>query len=412
MQGQITIHELTAMLLAEFRRAGYRESTIWRNYMPDIRTIEKYYEKTSHVFYDPFVTEEFMRIQRERYDRKELSGYYFSLNLAASRMNELYMTGKISIAPVVHGTEYILNAEHARLLDLFLAAKNYGSNTRNDAAWAVRKYLNYFERNGCSLFKATVDDARAFLFQTASEVKISTLHTLLLYLRHFHIFLRDTEVPVPDCVELFSYKVYREMPIQSYVTDNELEAVLNVIDTDSPKGKRDKAIILLAASTGMRACDIIRLQLENIDWRRGEIRIVQQKTTRTVVLPLLSDVGTALQDYILNARPESDSKEVFLRASAPCVAMMDAVSVGDMFQKYQKQAGIVRQPFDGKGFHGLRRRLAKKLIVAGTPLTTVAQILGHNDMHSSRQYLSLDTGNLKECALDFTDIPVTGRAFK
>ena len=58
MQGQITIHELTAMLLAEFRRAGYSESTIWRNYMPDIRTIEKYYEKTSHVFYDPFVTEE------------------------------------------------------------------------------------------------------------------------------------------------------------------------------------------------------------------------------------------------------------------------------------------------------------------------------------------------------------------
>ena len=99
-------------------------------------------------------------------------------------------------------------------------------------------------------------------------------------------------------------------------------------------------IILLAASTGMRACDIIRLQLENIDWRRGEIRIVQQKTTRTVVLPLLSDVGTALQDYILNARPESDCKEVFLRASAPCVAMMDAVSVGDMFQKYQKGARL------------------------------------------------------------------------
>ena len=208
-----------------------------------------------------------------------------------------------------------------------LAGEN-GYMQRNDAAWAVRKYLNYFERNGCSLFKATVDDARAFLFQIASEVKISILHTLLLYLRHFHIFLRDTEVPVPDCVELFSYKVYREMPIQSYVTDNELEAVLNVIDPDSPKGKRDKAIILLAASTGMRACDIIRLQLENIDWRRGEIRIVQQKTTRTVVLPLLSDVGTALQDYILNARPESDCKEVFLRASAPlCLLCWKRLSI-------------------------------------------------------------------------------------
>ena len=380
--------------------------------MPDICTFERYFEKTGYVFYDPCITEEFMRVQRERYDQGERSRRFFALSLAAARMNELYMTGKISVSPVVHGTVYVLNADHARLLDLFLAAKNYGSNTRNDAAWAVRKYLSYYEQKGCFISSATVDDARAFLFQTASEVKLSTLHTLLLYLRHFHIFLKETAVPAPDCVDLFSYKVYREMPIQSYVTDSELEAVLNVIDMDSDKGKRDKAIILLAASTGMRACDIIRMQLTDIDWRRGEIRIVQQKTSRTVVLPLLPDVGLALKDYILNVRPASDCKEVFLRASAPCIALMDAVSIGDMFQKYQKKAGIIRQPFDGKGFHGLHRRLAKKLIVNGTPLTTVTQILGHNDMRSSRQYLSLDTANLKECALDFSDIPVEGRTLK
>ncbi len=81
-----------------------------------------------------------------------------------------------------------------------------------------------------------------------------------------------------------------------------------------------------------------------------------------------------------------------------------------MFKSYQKQAGIVRQPFDGKGFHGLRRRLAKKLLVSGTPLTTITQILGHEDIQSSRQYLSLDTDNLKECALDFSGIPVERRA--
>lgn len=409
---QITIHELSAKLITEFRRGGYSEATIWRRYMVAVGVIEKYYEKTDRVFYDPSVTEAFMQLQKERFDRGEIYGYYYRLRLAANRMNELYMTGKISIAPIVHGTAYVLNADHARLLDLFLAAKNYGSNTRNDAAWAVRKYLNYFEQKGFSIFNVTVDDAQAFLFQTASEVKLSTLHTLLLYLRHFHIFLKESAIPAPDCVDLFSYKVYREMPIQSYVTDTELEAVLNVIDMDSDKGKRDKAIIMLAASTGMRACDIIRMRLTDVDWRRGEIRIVQQKTGRTVVLPLLPDVGAALQDYILNVRPVSDCKEVFLRSSAPCIALMDAASIGDMFQEYQKKAGIVRQPFDGKGFHGLRRRLAKKLIVNGTPLTTVTQILGHNDMRSSRQYLSLDTGNLKECALDFSDIPVKRRAVK
>ena len=131
-----------------------------------------------------------------------------------------------------------------------------------------------------------------------------------------------------------------------------------------------------------------------------------------IAFPLTSDVGKALKDYILNARPVSDCQEVFLSLRPPHAAMMDAVAVGDMFSKYQKKAGIVRQPFDGKGFHGLRRRLAKKLIVNGTPLTTVAQILGHSDLHSVRQYLSLDTGNLRECALDFSGIPVRGGLLK
>ena len=85
---------------------------------------------------------------------------------------------------------------------------------------------------------------------------------------------------------------------------------------------------------------------------------------------------------------------------------MDASSVGDMFKRYQKKAGIRRTPFDGKGFHGLRRRLAKRLIESGTSLTTISQILGHTDIQSARQYLTLDTRNLKECALDFKGIEV------
>ena len=134
-----------------------------------------------------------------------------------------------------------------------------------------------------------------------------------------------------------------------------------------------------------------------------------EKTGRTVYVPLVKQTGAALQDYILNARPASDCPEVFLRAVAPKTAIANAVCIGSMFQQYQKKAGIARHAFDGKGFHGLRRRLAKKLLVTGTPLTTIAQILGHDDLKSSRQYLSLDTGNLKECALDFRGIPLERR---
>ncbi len=410
MQGQITIHQLVGKLVVELKRAGFKDSTIWQCYMPRIGSIERYYEKLGQVYYSPMITDEYVRLQRERVKRGEIADYSHYLR-AAERLNEIYMTGTISVPQIQRGTKYVLNEENGKLLDRFLEWKQYGSNTRDDAIWAVRKYLFYFQQTGNeTIASITNEDAKQFLLQVASEVKLSTLHTLLLYLKYFHIFLREQKITAPDCVDLFNYTIYREMPVQSYVTDAELNAVLHVIDRETDKGKRNLAIIMVAATTGMRACDIIRMQLSDIDWRKGEIRISQKKTGRFSAFPLTCEAGTALKDYILNVRPVSDYPEVFLSLRPPHSAIMDTVAIGDMFIKYQRKAGIVRHPFDGKGFHGLRRRLAKKLIVNGTPLTTVAQILGHNDLQSVRQYLSLDTTNLRECALDFSDIPLTGRA--
>lgn len=200
----------------------------------------------------------------------------------------------------------------------------------------------------------------------------------------------------------------REKYVQGYVTDEELEKILRVIDTETERGKRDYAIILLAATTGLRACDIIRLKLTDVDWRRGEITIVQDKTENKVYLPVLNDVGVALQDYILHARPSIPVPELFLTSRGIRGAIVDAMAIGDMFRNYEAKACVARQPFDGKGFHGLRRRLAKKLIVSGTSTATIAQILGHTEVQSTEKYLSLDTDNLRECALDFSGIPLKG----
>ena len=412
MQEKITIHQLVGKLVVELKRAGFTDSTIWQCYMPRVGSIEHYYEKLGQVYYDPMVTDEYVRLQRERMKQGEITTYSHCLR-AAERLNEVFMTGTISVPQIKHGTKYVLNEENGKLLDQFLEWKQYGNNTRDDAIWAVRKYLFYFQQKGHdTISDVTNEDAKEFLLQVAAEVKLSTLHTLLLYLKYFHIFVREQGIPAPDCVDLFNYTIYREMPIQSYVTDAELDAVLHVIDRETDKGKRNLAIIMIAATTGMRACDIIRMQLSDIDWRKGEIRISQKKTGRFSAFPLTCEAGIALKDYILNVRPITNLPEVFLSLKPPHAAIMDTVAIGDMFSKYQKKAGIVRQPFDGKGFHGLRRRLAKKLIVNGTPLTTVAQILGHNDLQSVRQYLSLDTNNLRECALDFSDIPLTRRVEK
>ncbi len=145
------------------------------------------------------------------------------------------------------------------------------------------------------------------------------------------------------------------MPIQGYITDEELKKILSVIDTTTESGCRNMAIILLAVTTGIRACDVIRLKLTDIDWRKGEISFSQDKTDKMVSLPLLPEVGEALKQYILNFRPAvSECKEVFLRCSPPKTAITNATSIADMLILYQQKAGVERKPFDGKGFHGLR----------------------------------------------------------
>ena len=411
--GNITVGELIAQMVVEARRLGFSEATLWRNWIPKAGIVAKFYREQGLCVYDPAITDKLLKQFESRYTSEEISyGYLRQIRKIAKRLNEFYLTGTLRIDSTQHGTKYVLSSHGERLLDLFVAHQEYGTNTQDDAAWAVRKYLSHFENLGHeTLATVTNHDVQSFILKVASEVKTSTLHDLFLYLRHFHIFLKETGEEAPDCVELFSHHVYREMPIQGYVTDDELDRILNVIDTSTEVGKRNRAIILLGATTGLRACDIIRLKLTDIDWRKGEIRVEQKKTNVEVRLPLLSEAGAAIQDYILHARPQNHCSELFLRCLSPKTAIEDAVAVGTMFKDYQRRAGIERLPFDGKGFHGLRRRLAKKLLISGSSLAMVAQVLGQTDMQSTLQYLALDTDNLKECALSFNGIPVKRREF-
>lgn len=409
---KVTVGEIISGIITKMKQLGYVEHTIDQYYRHYFLCIAHYYRATKRIYYDPEVTAEYLELQRVRYENEEISrNWYFSLRSGANRLNEYFITGTVHLLTHKLGTVYELSELNACLLDEFIAYQGYGKNTCDDAMWVVRRYLHHFECLGhSSLCSVTVDDVRDYIIKSATEMKVSSIHNVLLYLRYFHRFLKATGVPAPDCEEILSYHVYREMPVQGYVTDIELDMILSQIDRDNDLGKRNYAIIQLAATTGMRAIDIISLKLSDIDWRKGEIHILQEKTKKAVSFPLITDVGEALKDYILNARPKSICTEVFLRHCSPVGAIEDASSIGDMFKKLQKKAGIQRQAFDGKGFHGLRRRLAKKLLVTGTPLTTVSQILGHTELRSARQYLALDSSNIKECALSFDGIPLKGVA--
>jgi integrase len=176
--------------------------------------------------------------------------------------------------------------------------------------------------------------------------------------------------------------------------------MLDVIDRGNPAGKRDYAMILLAARLGFRTMDIKHLKLDNLKWQSNRIEFMQSKTSRLQSLPLLPDVGWAIIDYLKNGRPKVDSPYVFLRHLAPLEPFSDDDRLHQIVVKYMRLAKIPISSQKKKGMHSLRHTLASRLLEAHTPLPVISDILGHLSTDSTAVYLKVDVAMLRECALD------------
>jgi len=152
---------------------------------------------------------------------------------------------------------------------------------------------------------------------------------------------------------------------------DEEKKLLKGADKTTATGKRNYAMLMLAMRTGLRSIDIVNLKLADIKWRINTIEIIQQKTKRPLVLPLLAEVGNAIADYIMGGRPVSDCKYVFLRSLAP-YRQLDCSCTYKVSSKVMKDAGICQAEGERRGFHRLRRTIATRLLENETPLPVIS----------------------------------------
>lgn len=406
MEQQIVyVKDMLSPIMNFLENCGYDKHTLWGNMYNDFSSIIRFYNKLGFEYYNPSVTKEYVDEIYLKYQKGEISrSFYLKIRKAGERLDEFYHTEKLDLSSNKKQSKFILNEENSKLLSLFLDSKDFHLNTKWDFAWAIRRYLFYFEQKGIhSVKKIKPNDIREFIVDTGSKVSSGSLHNIFCYLRQFYEFLHKIDEEFPRNIPLFSYKIPRKTSIRNPITDDELNLIQKNINTSTDIGKRDMAIIELGASTGLRAIDIVNLKLTDIDWLKGEIHIFQSKTGKSLSLPIIPKTGECIKDYILNSRPKSECKEIFLRKKAPFTPIT-AVTVAYMFNKYCEKAGIKRVAFDGKGFHSLRYRLAKNMITTGIPITTISQVLGHTNIETTKIYLSLDSENLKECSLNFENI--------
>jgi len=405
-----TIHELARTVTTGMEMVGYTQCTICSLYMYTLLPLITFHKRHGTEYYDPDLTAEYERIIKQRYNDGEITrGTFYHYKRGLDKITRLNDTGKLLWEPVRKGTMYKLNEYFERLLREFLESGEFHQNTRNDIAWVARSFFSWLVLNGHdNLERVTADEIQQYVVHCAGIMTSASVYNVLLYMRRLCAFLFERGFLTNAYTALLKMSVSRESKMYPAANQDEVAAVLSHIDRSTVRGKRDYAIILLGAVMGLRAVDITRLRLPNIDWLRGEIKIVQAKTGNTNVLPLTKDVGEAVKDYILYARPNSVDDNVFIRLSPPLLAVSDACSIGNLYDRYRERAGLAREPFDGKGFHSLRRALGKNMTTAGVPLTSTAQVLGDLDFNSAKKYISLDREHLAECALDFSVVEVGG----
>ena len=181
-------------------------------------------------------------------------------------------------------------------------------------------------------------------------------------------------------------------------TPEETGRIVAAIETRSPHGKRDYAMVQLALSTGLRCGDIVSLRLDEVDWHLDEIRLVQHKTSAPLTLPLSAEAGNAIADWLLQGRPVCDAPEVFVRLRAPFTKLTGPTGALIMSQ-WLAEALVSHEAHDGKTFHALRRTTGTRLVESGAELALTAQILGHASVNSSRRYIALVDESLRECSL-------------
>jgi len=171
--------------------------------------------------------------------------------------------------------------------------------------------------------------------------------------------------------------------------------MLEAVERRTIRGRRDYAILLLLVTYGLRAHEVARLTLDDVDWKRERLQVLARKAGHATAYPLAGVVAEAIIAYLKYGRPKTEDRHLFFRiyaAQAPITAAAVSSSVALYLQKARVQ---VRRA----GSHTLRHTCVQRLIDAEFPLKTIGDYVGHRSPESTRIYSKVAIASLREVAM-------------
>ena len=183
-----------------------------------------------------------------------------------------------------------------------------------------------------------------------------------------------------------------------YLKPEEVETLIDAAWSADPAGRRNYAMLMVLARLGLRAPEVITIQLDDIDWRAGTI-LIRGKGKRNDRMPLPEDVGNAIVDYIRNGR-RGTSRTLFVSSKVPYRAFADSQILNSALKSAFEQTGL-KPPQKYVGSHLLRHSLATDMLRKGASLDEIGDVLRHRSRMTTTIYARHDVNGLRSIALDW-----------
>jgi len=259
----------------------------------------------------------------------------------------------------------------------------------------AQKFLSHrFDSNSLELNRLSANDITGFILHESETSSVGTTKLMVTVVRSLLRFLhlrgdlqRDLVGAVPAVAG------WRQAGVPKFISPRELQQLLNSCDRRTHVGRRNFAILVLLARLGLRSCEVAALDLDDIDWRAGEL-ILHGKGQTDARLPLPSDVGQAIAGYLQRGRPSplSTSRSLFLTSRAP-YRRLSGHRVTSSVAESSARAGLRRI-----SAHRLRHTAATQMLRRGASLTDIALVLRHRSVDTTAIYAKVDHSTLRELA--------------
>lgn len=252
----------------------------------------------------------------------------------------------------------------------------------HDIAWAsitANEVINYLAKERNDLCTASIG------------VTVTALRRFFRFLQHHDIVIHTSILNLPLSVPAWSKG--SSLPVT--LTKEEQSRLLNYSFPSTPTGLRDYSILLCFTELGLRCSEVANLQIGDIEWNRGTVIVRKTKTHAERELPMSVKLGKALEDYVLHARPISLGSPLYFKSTRRMLEPASTDNVRSVIRRLYNKVGIT-------GWHvvthALRRTVGSHLYNAGNDLKTVADLLGHTSVSTTKAYVRIDVESLREVA--------------